>query len=837
MLTVQKLLIPAAIKVLFLTLTVVSSNLLHAAVGETASISTVSVYTWQQSTTGDWQSPSNWTPARTTPASSDVLVFNFGGTTTVTNVPTEAIGQLIVSGDTTVNLQSAQAIVLTIGGAEGGDLIVDPNSALNFNAVNAITINLANGATAHINGLMTFSSPGATAHRLTAVDAAAVIFGDGGVFAAGTGFTGSPFGTTNLNSVVFDFGSTYVSVGGDDPFGAAEPASVVVFKSGSLFLIEGNANMSFSGRTYANFELNYPGGDVFAIGSSALVMDDLTITAGTFHIWVTGTPGHSIKGNISTMPGTRLDMQAVFPGQTINLNGSTPQTITIRASVGVNPGNTIAIDNPSGIAVNTVFGAWNLELINGVVTITDPSGFFDVSGTASRTNGYINGYIHHFFSEPGSFLFTVGTKNGYSPVLANVTAGTFPADLYVKAIQSIQPNIFDSSKALSRYWSVLNGFGVTADLTFHYLDPADIPATANEANFVIQRYNNGFTQPAGVIDTQANTFRVTGLTDLSMADWTLAEPGALGSPTATATPTATNTPTSTPTNTPTATPTSTPGHATAFDYDGDHKADISVFRLTDGAWYLQQSQAGFFGAQFGIGTDKITPADFDGDGMTDIAVYRPSTGIWYVLNSSNGTVTYYVFGLSEDLPTPADYDGDGKADVSVFRPSTGTWYRQNSGNGSFFGVQFGASEDKPTVGDFDGDGKSDIAVFRPSTGAWYRINSSDGSIFGQLFGFGSDVLAPADYDGDGKTDVAVYRPSTGIWYIQNSSNSEVAYNIFGLAADIPAPGDFDGDGKADVCVFRPSDGNWYRQNSSNAQFVAFHFGTNGDKPTMTAFRY
>ncbi len=276
---------------------------------------------------------------------------------------------------------------------------------------------------------------------------------------------------------------------------------------------------------------------------------------------------------------------------------------------------------------------------------------------------------------------------------------------------------------------------------------------------------------------------------------------------------------------------------TAFDYDGDHKTDISVFRQSEGAWYLEQSQAGLFGAQFGFGSDKITPADFDGDGKTDIAVYRPSDGIWYVFNSSNGTVSYYQFGLVDDLPTPADYDGDGKADVSVFRPLTGTWYRQNSGNGTFFGIQFGASEDKPIVGDFDGDGKSDIAVFRPSTGAWYWINSGDSSIHGEIFGFGSDVLTPADYDGDRKTDVAVFRPSDGYWYIRNSSNGAFTYSIFGLATDIPAPGDFDGDGKADINVFRPSDGTWYRQNSSNGQFIAFPFGTNGDKPTMTAFRY
>ena len=276
---------------------------------------------------------------------------------------------------------------------------------------------------------------------------------------------------------------------------------------------------------------------------------------------------------------------------------------------------------------------------------------------------------------------------------------------------------------------------------------------------------------------------------------------------------------------------------TLFDYDGDGKSDISVFRPSRRGVVFAAVNGGALWNLVWFRTDKITPADYDGDGKTDIAVYRPSTGIWYVFNSSNGTVSYYVFGLAEDLPTPADYDGDGKADISVFRPSTATWYRQNSSDGSFYAIQFGPSEDKPTIGDFDGDGKADIAIFRPSDGAWYQLYSSDDSLHGREFGFGTDVIVPADYDGDGKTDIAVFRPSTGIWYIRNSSDGTVTYNVFGLADDIPAPGDFDGDGKADISVFRPSDGTWYRMNSSDGSFFAFQFGTNGDKPTQTAFRY
>lgn len=277
--------------------------------------------------------------------------------------------------------------------------------------------------------------------------------------------------------------------------------------------------------------------------------------------------------------------------------------------------------------------------------------------------------------------------------------------------------------------------------------------------------------------------------------------------------------------------------STLFDYDGDGRSDVSVFRPSAGAWYLQRSQAGPFGMGFGLSTDKITPADFDGDGKTDISVYRPESGIWYVLNSSTGTVAYFNFGVAEDLPTPADYDGDGRADLSVFRPSTATWYRQNSRDGSFYAIQFGAIEDKPTVGDFDGDGKSDVAVFRPSLGDWYQLYSSDGSAHGERFGFGTDVITPADFDGDGKTDLAVFRTSNGFWYIKHSEAGVYTAYPFGLSADTPAAADFDGDGKADLSVFRPSDGNWYRMNSADGSFFAFQFGANGDRPTQTAFRY
>lgn len=283
-----------------------------------------------------------------------------------------------------------------------------------------------------------------------------------------------------------------------------------------------------------------------------------------------------------------------------------------------------------------------------------------------------------------------------------------------------------------------------------------------------------------------------------------------------------------------------------FDFDGDGRTDLSVFRPSEGLWRIFNSLEGNERLQFwGLGADIITPADYDGDTKTDLAVFRPGDGNWYLLESLTNTMRVVHWGASSDIPTPADYDNDGKADVAVWRPTNGYWYILKSTDNNLLAQQWGSGSfnDQPVMGDYDGDGKADFAVMRPGSGGssnlWYVLRSSDNSFITQAWGVASDTAVQGDYDGDAKTDLAVFRPSNNFWYILQSQNNTPRYVQSSSGSNFPVPGDYEGDGKLDVAVFTRSAGTeilWTYYRSSNNTPATISFGdAASDDPVPAAF--
>ncbi len=119
------------------------------------------VYVWNESAGGtqSWAVAANWTPARNVLSFDDILEFSNGGSSTANAIPTQTIGKILMSNNTTVTFVPAVAAVLTLSGGTGTDLDVPVGCSMTIGgapAVVALSIAhlIGQGNTAELDGVV-----------------------------------------------------------------------------------------------------------------------------------------------------------------------------------------------------------------------------------------------------------------------------------------------------------------------------------------------------------------------------------------------------------------------------------------------------------------------------------------------------------------------------------------------------------------------------------------------------------------------------------------------------------------------------------------------------------
>lgn len=329
-------------------------------------------------------------------------------------------------------------------------------------------------------------------------------------------------------TITINNGGTYVH---NTNSSAGTPLAVTSFSSGSTMIYRGSSTLtpsiSLSGRTYHHLMIESTSGALSLTGtggSSLIINGDLTIGANcTFGPNITGTPGHSIKGNISIGSGGTLNYNPASAG-TINLNGSGTQTISgagtfttgSNATLAVGASSTIDFGSSAAIAGTGTFTSAsesslitaNTSGINGSLTLSNktlnagtnytfngsPAQVTGASLTAANniTLNNSNGLtLSANTSVTGTLTLTSGkfTTNGFTLALSNAVSGASSSNYIVADATGTATfnNILTASSfpiGTSSYYAPLTVAATSATNYTTYVT-STLPCSATDATKVI----------------------------------------------------------------------------------------------------------------------------------------------------------------------------------------------------------------------------------------------------------------------------------------------------------------------------------------------------------------
>lgn len=366
------------------------------------SVNAQAVYTWNKTTGGSWSASGNWTPARTSPASSDVLLVNNGSTQTITNVQTQTIGRLIISGNSAVTLMpGGSARTLTISNS-GLALDIQPGSQLNItgesgSGTRSLTLRFSGaGNTVNIAGKLQMETAGNDRGIINLTNTNTAVTGElinaGGTIGSSTG---------NLQ---FAAGGIYQHAvnGGSVPNAAWDAASECRF-TGITNTLPSALNQSFG-----NFNWDSPlqSASLNLGGQLTSVNGDFTLnnTGGSSGLYLTTTANSNynltIGGNLIVRSGAWL---VVSGGD--NVTG----TVTVT-------GNTEISSAAADCGIYLHYGTGGSMTLNKIILnvqgdFNQTGGLFDMANGNSNSNNFTELHLSGDFSLNGNGIFYTGTSD------------------------------------------------------------------------------------------------------------------------------------------------------------------------------------------------------------------------------------------------------------------------------------------------------------------------------------------------------------------------------------------------------------------------------------------
>ena len=422
------------------------------------------------------------------------------------------------------------------------------------------TANLLVGSSSQFNGPVNFSAPqlflnGCLYNNtalLTKNGATDNASSGGNIFNAATTITNSGTGFLRLaNTTTDDFNSdaTFIQTGSGllrpayainctvaGNLSTAGTASAITF--GTTVTLDGTGAQSIAGTfspTFNNLTISNAGNTVTS-GVNSIVTGNLSVSSGTFDLgsftadrFTTG--GTLTVSNAATLrTGGTNSIPSNYAAHTIGATSTIDYSGTNQSVAVLNSSQDYGHLTISGSGTKTLAGSENvvgtLSFTGGTISTGANTIYLTSTGTVARTTGHVIGNFRKNISTGAtSKIFEIGNAGNYTPVTVAFASVTTAGDLTASTVAGDHGNIgsgtINAANTANRNWTLTNSGIVftTYGATFTFL-AGDLDAGATTSNFIVGKYNAGWTYPT--VGTKTAT--TTEATDLaSFSDFQLGE--------------------------------------------------------------------------------------------------------------------------------------------------------------------------------------------------------------------------------------------------------------------------------------------------------------------------